>query len=154
MEATGHIEFSASPARIWQAMTDPQILRLCVPGCHEVQQITANQFRFMMQGEWGPIKAAFHIDVKIEDIVEFAGSPSAYTLCAEGHGALGLAKGTARVELNSHGATTQLTYRAHGHADARLRKFGGVVLRMVARKLADGFFQRFKAALEHHPALL
>jgi len=43
MELQGSVTIPAAPAQVWQALNDPEILRLCIPGCEEVRQISPQE---------------------------------------------------------------------------------------------------------------
>jgi uncharacterized protein len=149
MQATGHIDVFAPPALVWQGITNPEILVACVPGCKTVTRVSPTSFVFFLSGRWGPLHAEFTVDVTIADIHGAADAPDSYRLHAEGRGLLGLVNGESRVEMSATPlGGTRLSYEARAETDDGLKKYGDFVLRMVARKLADSFFSRFKARLE------
>jgi hypothetical protein len=153
MEDEGRVWLKATPARVWAAMTDPEVLRVCVPGCKAVDRRGPGDFRFDINGRWGVLKARFFVQVHIHDLEPAdAPTPLRYSLSAHGEGALGLARGLAHVELRAQETGTYLCYRAEGAPDADLGKLGRPVLRHAAQVLSKKFFTRFSNAVAGLPA--
>lgn len=149
MEATGEVRLNAPPDAVWQAMRDPAVLRACVPGCQAVTPESECDYRMELDGTWGPLRARFHVHVRIEDVAGLSdGYPDSYRLKAHGEGALGLAAGRSDVWLTpSEGGGTILAYTAAGEPDTALARYGHPLLKRAARKLSDKFFHRFARAL-------
>lgn len=148
MEAQGRIWLDAEPAEVWSAMTDPEVLRGCVPGCKAVSREGPHDYRFHLEGKWGVIRASFQVQVVIHDIEPAqATAPTSYSLSAQGEGPLGLAKGRSRIELAPKATGTDLLYAADGMADEKLGKLGRPVLRRAADHLSKKFFNRFADAV-------
>lgn len=149
MEAQGRIWLRADPAAVWRAMTDPEVLRVCVPGCKQVWRAGPFDYRFELSGRWGVVHAAFRVHVAIHDLEpEEAEIPRRYRLSAKGEGPLGLAKGHSAIELDPADGGTYLIYDAAGDPDTRLGKLGQPLLRRVADTMSDKFFRRFAHALD------
>lgn len=148
MEARGKIWLDAGPDRIWLAMTDPEVLRVCVPGCRQVWRAGPHDYRFDLSGRWGVVHGAFRVQVTIHDLEPAdADIPRRYTLSAQGEGPLGFAKGGSNIELAPGAGGTYLIYNAAGDPDSRLGKLGRPLLRRVADTMSEKFFRRFANAL-------
>lgn len=148
MEATGAIQLDAPPRDVWSSMTDPEILGACVPGCQSVRRASDGDYRFELDGTWGPVRARFDVQVLVHELEGVAdGFPDRYRLTARGTGSLGFAEGSSRVTLEPHPAGTLLRYEADGLPDGRLARLGKPLLRRAARHLSDKFFRRFAAAV-------
>jgi hypothetical protein len=152
MEARGRIWLDAGPDRIWMAMTDPEVLRVCVPGCQQVWREAPYDYRFELSGRWGVVHAAFRVQVTIHDLEPAdAAIPDRYALSAQGEGPLGFAKGSSRIELAPREGGTDLIYDAAGDPDTRLGKLGRPLLRRVADTMSAKFFRRFANAVNSTP---
>jgi carbon monoxide dehydrogenase subunit G len=148
MEAQGQIWLAAGPETVWQAMTDPEVLRVCVPGCQQVWREGPYDYRFELSGRWGVIHAAFRVQVTIHDLEPAdAAIPNRYALSARGEGPLGFAKGASRIDLAPERRGTYLIYDAAGDPDSRLGRLGQPLLRRVADTMSDKFFRRFADAV-------
>jgi carbon monoxide dehydrogenase subunit G len=148
MDATGQIWLDAAPQRVWESMLDPEVLSACVPGCQAVRREGAHDYRFELDGTWGPLRARFDVQVLLHDLEHFdAAYPGRYRLTARGTGSLGFAEGSSLVRLEPREAGTLLHYEADGLPDGRLARLGRPVLRRAARHLSDKFFRRFAATV-------
>lgn len=153
MEAQGRVWLTVEPDQVWSAMTDPEVLRVCVPGCKHVDQAGPYEYRFELSGRWGVIHAAFHVQVTIHDLEPAdAEIPRRYWLSAHGEGPIGLARGRSHVELSPGPGGTYLIYDAAGDPDDRLGRLGKPLLSRVADSLSRKFFTRFANAVNGSPA--
>ena len=144
MELQGSVTISALPEQVWQALNDPEILRQCIPGCEEVQQISPEEMHARVLLRMGPVRARFAGKVKMTDIRPLQG----YTLNFEGSGgSAGFARGSSVVTLTSVGQTTQLDYTAQASVAGKLGQIGGRLIEASSRQLADKFFSDFKAVI-------
>ena len=91
MELQGRVTLPVSAQQVWQALNDPEILRQCIPGCEEIQQISPEEMHARVLLRMGPVRARFAGKVKMTDIRPMQG----YTLNFEGSGgSAGFAKGS------------------------------------------------------------
>ena len=86
----------ASPETVWAAILNPEVLKLCVPGCESMTGSVEDGFEATVKQKIGPVSASFSGVVKLSDI-----DPGrAVTITGEGKGgAAGFAKGGAKVRL-------------------------------------------------------
>lgn len=144
MELKGSVNIPASPEQVWQALNDSEVLRQCIPGCEEVQQISSEEMHARVLLRMGPVRARFAGKVKMTDIRPLQG----YTLNFEGSGgSAGFAKGSSVVVLNAVEGGTQLSYTAQASVAGKLGQIGGRLMDASAGQLADKFFNNFKAHL-------
>ena len=122
MELQGRVTLPAPVQQVWQALNDPEILRQCIPGCEEVQQISPEEMHARVLLRMGPVRARFAGKVKMTDIRPMQG----YTLNFEGSGgSAGFAKGSSVITLSSAGDATQLDYTAQATVAGKLGQIGG-----------------------------
>ncbi len=144
MELHGSVTIPAPPEQVWQGLNDPQVLRQCIPGCEEVQQISAQEMHARVLLRMGPVRARFAGKVKITDIRPLQG----YTLNFEGSGgSAGFARGSSVITLTAVEAGTQLAYTAQASVAGKLGQIGGRLMDASAGQLANKFFNNFKAHL-------
>lgn len=145
MDFTGQYRIPAPPGRVWQALNDEHVLRVCIPGCQELEKTAADSFRARVATKIGAIKASFAGRVTLSDL----DPPNGYTISGQGEGGpAGFARGSARVELAPDGpGATVLTYRAKAEVGGKLASVGSRLVQGVATKTADDFFTRFSAAV-------
>ena len=144
MELQGSVTLPASPERVWQALNDAEILRQCIPGCEEVQQLSAEELHARVLLRMGPVRARFAGKVRMTDIKPLQG----YTLNFEGSGgSAGFARGSSVITLTPVGEGTRLDYTAHASVAGKLGQIGGRLIDASSRQLADNFFATFRTVL-------
>ena len=144
MELQGRVTLPVSVQQVWQALNDPETLRQCIPGCEEIQQISAEEMHARVLLRMGPVRARFAGKVKMTDIRPLEG----YTLNFEGSGgSAGFAKGSSVITLSTFGNETQLDYTAQAAVAGKLGQIGGRLIDASSKQLADKFFANLKAVL-------
>ena len=144
MELQGSVTIPAAPEQVWQALNNPEVLRLCIPGCEEIRQISAQEMHARLMLKMGPVRANFVGKVLMTDVR----APHGYTLNFEGSGgSAGFARGSSVITLTPTSDGTQLDYTAQASVAGKLGQIGGRLMDASARQLADRFFAAFKAQL-------
>ncbi|MEM9797462.1 MAG: carbon monoxide dehydrogenase subunit G [Pseudomonadota bacterium] len=135
----------ADRTTVWAALLDPEVLKACVPGCTEMTGSPEEGFEATVVQKVGPVKATFKGGVTLSDMVP----PESLTISGEGKGGpAGFAKGGANVRLDDQGGQTELHYEVEAKVGGKLAQLGSRVIDSFAKKMADQFFQNFKAAVE------
>ena len=144
MELQGRVTIAATAQQVWQALNDPEILRRCIPGCEEVQQISPEEMQARVLLRMGPVRARFAGKVKMTDVKPLQG----YTLNFEGSGgSAGFARGSSAITLTTVGNATQLDYTAQATVAGKLGQIGGRLIDASSKQLADKFFAQLQAVL-------
>jgi carbon monoxide dehydrogenase subunit G len=144
MEMHGEQRIAAPREAVWRRLNDPETLKLCIPGCQEIEKVSDTEFTAMVKARVGPVSATFKGRVTLTDL----DPPSGYTISGEGQGGVaGFAKGGAKVELAEDGAETILRYGVQAQVGGKLAQIGSRLVDGVARKYADEFFTKFVAAV-------
>jgi len=144
MELQGSVTLPAVPEQVWQALNDPEVLRLCIPGCEEVRQVSPDEMHARVMLKLGPVRANFVGKVRLTDVRPLQGC----TLNFEGSGgAAGFAKGSSVIALTAVPEGTRLDYTAQASVAGKLGQIGGRLMDASARQLADRFFAAFKAQI-------
>ena len=144
MELQGRVTIAATAQQVWQALNDPEILRQCIPGCEEVQQISPEEMQARVLLRMGPVRARFAGKVKMTNIKPLQG----YTLNFEGSGgSAGFARGSSVITLTTVGDATQLDYTAQATVAGKLGQIGGRLIDASSKQLADKFFAQLQAVL-------
>ena len=93
----------------------------------------------------GPVKATFKGKVTLSDVI----SEESLKLNGEGKGgAAGFAKVEATVKLAEENNTTILSYSVKAKVGGKLAQLGSRIIDGFAKKMADQFFENFKATVE------
>lgn len=145
MDFAGRYAIGAPPHRVWDGLNDPAILKVCIPGCEQLDKISPTDFIATARLKIGPLSAAFKGKVTLSDL----DPPYRCKIGGEGQGGVaGFAKGTAEVVLVPDGTGTVLTYTAKASVGGKLAQIGQRLIYGAAKQIADDFFKRFAVALE------
>lgn len=139
----------ASREKVWAALNDPEILRLCIPGCQSLEMTSPTEMTATVVIKVGPVKATFGGKVTLSDL----DPPNGYCIAGEGSGGVaGFAKGGAIVRLEDAGeGETILHYEANSQIGGKLAQLGARLIDSTAKKLAGEFFTKFGAVVASEP---
>lgn len=145
MEIAGEVRLDAARHVVWEALNDPSVLKVSIPGCDELSKESDTEFSATVTSKVGPIKARFAGKVMLSNI----NAPVSYSLTGEGQGGLaGFAKANIDVMLDAlDEKTTQLRYTVAANVGGKLAQLGTRLIDSTARKMADDFFERFAGAV-------
>ncbi len=138
-------EIKASPAVVWEAILNPEVLKACIPGCESMAGSVAEGYEAVVKQKVGPVSATFTGLVRLSDIV----AGKSLKISGEGKGGVaGFAKGGATVSFEPMAGGTRLTYEAEASVGGKIAQLGSRIIDSFAKKLADEFFTRFQDAVE------
>jgi hypothetical protein len=144
MEITGQQLIPQLQQKTWDAICDPAVLQLCIPGCESMVRNSDSEFDLTMSARVGPVSAKFKSKITLTNV----DAPNAYMLLFEGQGGVaGFAKGQAEVRLIAEGEATRLEYIAKATIGGKLAQVGSRLVDGVAKKLAEQFFSAFNKHL-------
>ena len=140
MEIVGEQLIPRPQGVTWSSIVDPEVLKVCIPGCESMDKTGDNEYQMVMGAKVGPVSAKFKSKITLADV----DAPNSYTLIFEGQGGVaGFAKGEARVRLSPEGEATRLQYTAKATIGGKLAQVGSRLVDGVAKKLAENFFTKF-----------
>src|SRR3954462_2864685 len=142
MDMQGSRHLAVTQQQAWEALNDPEVLKVCIPGCDKVEPTGENQYAIGMAVHVRPVSARFNGKINLLDVMP----PNSYTLAFEGQGgAAGFGKGTAKVNLSppAEGAGCELNYTANAQVGGKIAQVGQRLVDGVAKSMAEDFFRRF-----------
>jgi len=141
---SGEIQLSAPREEVWAKLNDAEVLKVCIPGCEELNKLSDTEFQAVATTKIGPVKARFKGKVHLSDL----NPPNGYKISGEGEGGVaGFAKGAAIVALSPKDGGTLLTYNVEAQIGGKLAQLGQRLVAGAAKKVADDFFEKFAAAV-------
>jgi uncharacterized protein len=151
MEMQGKRELAVSQSQAWASLNDPEVLKLCIPGCDKIDSTGPDKYAIGMALKIGPVSAKFAGNIQLADIV----APESYTLSFDGQGgAAGFGKGVSKVALvplASGGC--ELSYTVNASVGGKIAQLGQRLIDAAAKSMADDFFKRFDVQMqERYPA--
>lgn len=151
MEMQGSRHLAVTQQQAWEALNNPEVLKVCIPGCDKVEPNGDNQYAIGMGVKVGPVAAKFAGKIRLQDVL----APNSYTLNFEGSGgAAGFGKGSARVSLAPpvEGSGCELSYTAQAQVGGKIAQVGQRLVDGVAKSMAEDFFRRFDEEMQRrHP---
>jgi len=145
MTMSGEQQLSAPREKVWAALNDAEVLKLCIPGCETLDKLSDTEFQAVATNKIGPVKARFKGKVTLSEL----DPPNGYRISGEGDGGIaGFAKGGATVRLSDKDGGTLLTYNVEAQIGGKLAQLGQRLINGVAKKLADDFFAKFAGAVK------
>ena len=146
MEMQASRTLAVSQQQAWDALNDPEVLKLCIPGCDKVERTGEDQYAVAMAVKIGPVSARFAGKITLADIVP----PESYTISFDGSGGVaGFGKGHARVLLvplpaNAAGQEScELNYTVQASVGGKIAQLGQRLIDGAAKGMAEDFFKRF-----------
>ena len=136
MTIEGKRDLPASAERVFYALTNPEILCKCIPGCERLVPLGDNNFEAVLAAGVGPLKGRFSGRVRLEDTV----APSHYRIQFEGKGGPGFVKGSADFNLTGSENQTSLHFVANVNVGGPLAGIAQRMLHATAQMLASRFF--------------
>jgi len=151
MEMQGSRHLAIPQQDAWDALNDPEVLQVCIPGCDKVEADGENRYTIAMSVKIGPVSSRFTGKIALSDVMP----PNSYTLTFEGQGGpAGFGKGTAKVALAppAEGAGCELNYSAQAQVGGKIAQVGQRLVDGVAKSMAEDFFRRFDDEMQRrHP---
>jgi carbon monoxide dehydrogenase subunit G len=147
MDMQGSRHLAVTQQQAWEALNDPEVLKVCIPGCDKVEAIDGNQYAIGMSVRVGPVAAKFAGKIALAEVMP----PDSYTLRFEGQGgAAGFGKGQAKVNLApaTAGSGCELTYSAQAQVGGKIAQVGQRLVDGVAKSMAEDFFKRFDEEMQ------
>ena len=145
MTMSGEYQIAAPREVVWAKLNDPEVLKICIPGCESLEKLSDNEFQAVAVNKIGPVKARFKGKIRLTDL----DPPNGYRISGEGDGGVaGFAKGGATVALTPQdGGGTQLSYHVDAQIGGKLAQLGQRLVNGAAKKMADQFFEKFAGAV-------
>jgi uncharacterized protein len=145
MDMQGSRQLAITQQQAWDALNDPAVLKVCIPGCDKVESTGDNQYVIGMSVKVGPVAAKFAGKITLCDIV----APKSYSINFEGQGgAAGFGKGNSAVVLTPNDAGCELGYTVHASVGGKIAQLGQRLIDGVAKSMAEDFFKRFDEAMQ------
>lgn len=137
----------ATQHQTWDALTDPDVLQKCIPGCVQVARRSPTEYAITLRAKVVGIDTDYEGEILMSD----TNAPNSCTFVFEGKGrAACLAIGTAQINLSAKDRGTRVAYTVAGMAGGKLAEYGeGILL-----KAGDKIIQKFFAAFIDHMACL
>ena len=149
----GEAMLTASPDIVWQTVLKSEVLKACIPGCDQIQEVAPLRYEAQVRVGLGPIAARFSSQLSLTVIEPVSANRAAhFSLQAEGDaGRLGQAQAKIDIHLHPMAQGTRLTWSALPQLQGQLAQVGQRLTQISAKRLSQEFFIRLSAILSGEP---
>ena len=147
MKLEGTHELQASRERVYQCLTDPEVLQRCIPGCERLEKTGDNSYSATIRTGVGSIKGVFNGSVRLEDMRP----PEHYRIVVEGKGAPGFVKGSGDLDLVDTKGSTTINYTGDLQVGGTIASVGQRMIQGTAKMMASQFFTALEAEAKTAP---
>jgi carbon monoxide dehydrogenase subunit G len=144
MTMNGEYQLAVPRETVWEKLNDAETLKACIPGCEQLDKLSATEMQAVAVVKIGPVKAKFKGKVTLSDL----DPPNGYKISGQGDGGVaGFAQGGATVKLEPKDGGTLLSYTVEAQIGGKLAQLGQRLVNGAAKKLADDFFKKFAVSV-------
>ena len=147
MKIEGTQELRATSQRLYECLTNPEVLQRCIPGCERLEQTGENVYSATLRAGVGSIKGVFTGNVRLADIVV----PSHYRITIDGKGQPGFLKGTGTLDLEEGDNKTIVKYAGDAQVGGTLASVGQRMIQGAAKMMAAQFFAAIEVEAKRAP---
>ena len=141
MKIAGTQKLNAPRERVYAALTDPQVLQRCIPGCESLDQTSENSYAVTIRAGIGAIKGTFKGNVRLEDMR----LPEHYRIVVDGKGGPGFVKGSGDFDLEESEGATLIKYTGEMQVGGAIAGIGQRMIEGAAKMMASRFFNALEA---------
>jgi len=141
MKIDGTHELNAPRERVFALLTDPEVLRRCIPGCESLEKTEENTYAATLKAGVGVVKGTFKGNVKLEDMR----APEHYRLVVDGKGGPGFVKGSGDFDLEEKDGATRIKYAGEMQVGGTIAGIGQRMIQGAAKMMASRFFVALEA---------
>ena len=149
MKIEGTQELRAPRERVYALLTDPEVLRRCIPGCESLEKTDENSYAATLKAGVGAIKGTFKGNVRLEDM-----RPTEhYRIVVDGKGGPGFVKGSGDFDLEERDGVTVIKYTGEMQVGGVIAGVGQRMIQAAAKMMAARFFTALEAEFSRTPEL-
>jgi hypothetical protein len=131
MKIQGTHVFAAPRQIVWDALLDPAVLSLALPGGEQLEKLNDNEYQAAMNVKVGPVQGKFEGKVELADIDTL----NRYTMRVSGQGAPGFLQGEGTVLLQEIESGTQMNYTGDVQVGGRIASVGQRLIESTAKSI-------------------
>ena len=133
----------ALPARVFDALIDPEVLRRCIPGCESLVAAGDDVYEATLKIGVAGLKGRYGGKATIRE----KKPPESLTLAFEGKGGPGFVRGSAAIRLTPEDGRTRVNCESDVQVGGLIAAVGSRLVEAASRKLADDFFRQLSVEL-------
>ena len=138
MKIQATYRYEASPERVFTALIDPAVLQKCIEGCEQMAKAGEDSYDAKLKIGVAGIKGSYTGKVRITE----KKPPESFVLQAEGNGAPGWVRGTAKIQIAAKGEGSELQCDAEGQAGGLIAAVGSRLMEAAGKKMLQDFLRK------------
>ena len=139
MKIKSEYTVSANRERVWEHLTDAELLSQCIPGCEELKATEDDTYEATIKVGVAGIKGTYKGTVTLEDMQP----PSAYRLMVEGKSTIGFLKGACDFRLEeANPDETKVELAGELAVGGKLARVGQRIIGSAAKMTIGQFFKQ------------
>lgn len=131
MQIHGTHTFKAPQQVVWDALQDPTLLSMALPGGEQLEKLHDNEYKAAMNVRVGPVQGKFEGKIELGEI----NAPSSYRMKVSGQGAPGFVNGEGHVQLEASGADTIMHYTGDVQVGGKIAGVGQRLIDSTAKSI-------------------
>ena len=131
MQIQGTHTFQAPKQVVWDALMDPTILAMALPGGEALEKISENEYKAAMKVRVGPVQGKFDGGIELTDINLL----NSYRMKVSGQGSPGFVNGEGNVQLEESGAATIMHYSGDVQVGGKIASVGQRLIDSTAKAM-------------------
>ena len=144
MRFSGVEKIPASRQRVWQFLTNPDVVATCVPDVESLEVVDPSHFKATVKAGIGPVRGTFGFDVAWEELTE----PSRARMSARGKTGGSAVTVASTMDLAETGDDeTELAWNADVVVHGMIASVGARLLDGFAKKQTEQFFGCIRSKL-------
>ena len=139
MEIKSDYTVSAHREKVWEHLTDAELLSQCIPGCEELKATGGDTYEATIKVGVAGIKGTYKGSVTLENMQP----PSSYRLMVEGKSTIGFLKGACDFRLEEAAADeTKVELDGELAVGGKLARVGQRIIGSAAKMTIGQFFKQ------------
>jgi carbon monoxide dehydrogenase subunit G len=138
MKIQATYEYKAPPEKVFSALTDPAVLQKCIEGCEQMEKTGEDCYDAKLRIGVAGVKGNYTGKVRITD----KKPPESFVLQADGNGAPGWVKGTAKIQISPRGEGSELQCDADGQVGGLIAAVGSRLVEAAGKKMMQDFLRK------------
>lgn len=131
MQIQGTHTFKAPQSIVWDALQDPSLLSMALPGGEQLEKLNENEYKAAMNVRVGPVQGKFEGKIELADI----NAPDSYRMKVSGQGSPGFVNGEGHVRLEASGAETIMHYTGDVQVGGKIAGVGQRLIDSTAKSI-------------------
>ena len=137
MNLTGSYTFDAPIEKVFDTMTDPQVVASCLPGCERLEPLGDNKYKAMLSIGIAAFTSRYEGIIELQD----RDRPSSYKLSVEGKSKTGFVKGQGEIRLSTtDSGQTTVDFSGTAQIGGALASVGQRFIGGASKMMTDKFF--------------